>query len=120
MIPTLACIIIHVLIFIHVRSSSRRVRTEVFSVQKSLAGKRRRDATVLRQATIIYVTFVFGNTPIAVLYAMDKNRLVDAGIYASLQCVGSLSSLIIMMYLIWINNEMKVYLRQKLKSRLRP
>ena len=119
LLPTLACFIIHLLIFIHVRSSSRRTRKAVFSLQRNLIGKRRRDSNALRQVSIIYCTFLLGCGPIGLLFAIDDHRRADPSIYASLQAVGSLSSLIIVIYLISINNDVKDYLRQINRSRLR-
>lgn len=112
--PALACVIIHVLIFIHVRNSSRRVQTEAFSVQRSLASTRRRDWKILQQAVVVFCTFLLGCTPILLLEAIDDKRLVNPAIYASLMPVGSLSTLISLTYLMLFNNELKDYRNEKI------
>ena len=113
-IPALACVIIHILVFIHVRNSSRRVQTEAFTVQRSLARTRRRDWKILRQAVFVYCTFLLGCTPILLLEAIDGKRLVSPAIYATLMAVGSLSTLISLTYLMLVNNDWKDYLNQKI------
>ena len=117
-IPTLACFIIHLFIFVHARSSSRRVHAELFAVQGNAAGNPRRDNSVLRQAVVVYFIYLFGNTPSLLLTVIDAKRLVHAAIYATLRLLGSASLLAIVIYLILTNDEARDYFKQKIRLRL--
>ena len=118
-IPSLACFIIHVLIFIHVRSSSFRVRNAVSAVHRNLARTRGRASSVLQQAIVVYCTFLVGWIPIFMVMTVDVQHHVDQVIYSSLHSMTIISSLIIVIYLILSNIEVKEYLQQKNRLRLR-
>jgi hypothetical protein len=89
--------------------------SEVLSVQNNLPGDRHRDSSVLRHALIIYCIFLLGWIPIVILSAIDVQHQVDQVIYSSFHVVASSSSLIIMIYLILMNNEVKGHLQQKIQ-----
>ena len=111
------CFIIHLFIFAYVRSSSRRVHAQVFSIQRNLAGDRRRDFGVLRQAIVFYCTFVVGCSPIALLNATDDNHRAAPAVYSFLQILANISFFIIVNFLILTNNDVKDYLWQKIQLR---
>jgi hypothetical protein len=119
LIPMLGCFIIHMLILAYARSSSRRVHTRVFSVEGDVTGTRRRESRLLRQALILYCTFVAGCSPIILLNAIDGKRLVNSSIYSMLYVVSSLSFFIIVNSLILTNHEVKAYFKLKIPIWLR-
>lgn len=118
-IPSLACFIIHVLIFIYVRSSSFRVRNAVSAVQRNLARTRGRASSVLRQTIVVDCTFLVDWIPISLVTVVDVQHHIDQVIYSSLHSVTIISSLIIVIYLILSNIEVKAYHQQKNWLRLR-
>ena len=71
--------------------------------------------TVLRHTVGLYCIFLLVWIPIPVMVAIDGKHRVDHVIYSSLHVVVSMNSLIIVIYLILINNEVKDYRRQKIR-----
>ena len=73
-----------------------------------------RDFRLLNHSIIIYLIFILGWTPIALLHVIDHLHVVSLAVYASLQLLAVLFSLIIIIHMICINKEVREYLTLKL------
>jgi len=120
-VPSLINTFVNVLIFVHVRSSSRRVRPQaVPSVTNIIITQEpritRREISLLRQMILMFSMFVGGWTPVYVtvliLYFMPLNLLP----FLLTTVVAELCLLFITMNLFLCNHELREYCRNKIRQ----
>ncbi len=120
-VPSLINTIVNVLIFSHVRSSSRRVQpqtvtsvTNVINTQEPRIS--RREISLLRQMIFMFSMFVGGWTPVyltvLILHFMPFNFMA----FHLTAILGELCTLCIIMNLFLCNHELREYFRNKIRQ----
>ena len=113
-IPSFVAFIIHLSIFNHMRSSTHRINYHLRKIRIHVIRHRHRDLHLLRHSILMYLLFLVGWTPIALIYIIDHQHVASLVIYAGLHLVAELFSLIIIIQIICLNKEVKDYLTSKL------
>ncbi|CAF0849598.1 unnamed protein product [Adineta steineri] len=127
--PTLINTILNILIFIHVRSSSRRINphTTDTSINTIAQGEKqerqqlvsRRELALLRQMTFTFVVFITGWFPIFAVIIISYFINIDSTISAAFAMLSQLCILSIIINLFIYNHELKEYLLNKIQQVIR-
>ncbi|UJR21716.1 hypothetical protein I4U23_024793 [Adineta vaga] len=111
-IPTIAISIINIVIFNHVRSSSRRVQPQgqfpVVPVQEQKIS--RRDIYLLRHLIFIFCIYIIGWTPLCLIPLITYGRYIELSIYLIFSVLSELCLLCVVIDLFFYNHDMKKYL----------
>ena len=111
-IPSFICLIIHLIIFKHIRSSRHRVQPSVATANHDQTRLSRRDIHLLRHMIVMFVIFVGGWSPVY-LYPLIVVMRYPATIFYILIILASLSLLFDVVNLFLYNHELRNYIFQK-------
>lgn len=116
-IPSILCLIINTLIFIHVHVSSRRVHSQPPAVVQSNTGSTqhhtvsRRDIHLLRHMIIMFCIFIGGWTPNCLIPILYYHVYVSMLVYLPLAILCELALLCDIIDLFLYNHEVRNYLK---------
>ena len=120
-VPFLISLVANLVIFIHVRSSSRRVHAEHSLAQHSTGNMlqtrsrvSRRDLHLLRHTIIMFCIFFVFWCPVYLLLGIDNNHIINPVIYAILAILAESCLLWIIISLFMYNKELRQYLKSKI------
>jgi hypothetical protein len=104
------------MIFVKVRSSSRRVHAAITTMPVATNSKQQnaRDVHLLKHMLFISVIFIIGWAPIYIISVVKLPLNMPYWIYSLLQIFPVLSSLINIVDLFLYNNDLRQYLKQRL------
>jgi hypothetical protein len=113
--------LLNALIFLRVRSSTRRVHAVTPSSFAALNPvlQHPRDARLLKHMLLNFTSFMLGWTPIYALAVVDTAQTVSPMVYKLLRSLPILSSLINVLDLFWYNLDVRKYLKERLFARRR-
>ena len=111
--------LLNALIFLRVRSSTRRVHAVTMPWPTTLNPvlHHTRDARLLKHMLFNFTIFILGWTPIYVLAVFDTAQTVSPMIYELLRSLPILSSLVNVLDLFWYNHDIRKYLKQRFFAR---
>ncbi|CAF1386025.1 unnamed protein product [Adineta steineri] len=127
-VPTLINTILNILIFIHVRSSSRRINPRTTDTSINTIAQRekqerqqanRRDLALLRQMTFTFVIFITGWFPVFLVFIISYFININSTILAAFAMLSQLCILSIIINLFIRNHELKEYLLNKIRQVIR-
>lgn len=121
LVPSAINTVFNVLIFMHVRASTRRVQPQTISAIASDGNKQqqrisRRDISLLQQMILNFCIFTAGWTPVYFILIIDHYIEVDTLIVRYTTIVGGLAVLAIIINLFLYNHEIKEYLTNKIRQ----
>jgi hypothetical protein len=105
------CLVINMLIYHHVRSSSLRVQPQIISSNIQLTKISRRDIYLLRHMVLMFCIFVAGWTPTFIIPILRYYTSIDIIINSSVIVWCELALLIDMIDLFLYNHEVRKYLK---------
>jgi len=111
-LPSIFSGIFNSLIFISVRSSTRRVHALTPAVNSN--HQNTRDIYLLKHMIFIFIIFIIGWAPIYIRSIIQLNNEVTLWFGQFLQLLPVISSLIIILDLFYYNHELRQYLKEKL------
>lgn len=109
--PSILCFAINILIYHHVRSSSRRIHPQTISENILQTKINQRDMILLRHMIIMFCVFVGGWSPTFIIPIIDYYTPVDPIIDSSLSMLCELSLLFNTIDLFLYNHEIRKYLK---------
>ncbi len=115
-IPSLIYLMINVVLFKYVRSSSRRVHP---LNQQQFQPIPRRDLYVIRHMILMFCIFVGGWTPIYLFWIFNGRRIFNQLIFSILILLAQLSVLFDTINLFICNHKLRKYLKKKFVERIR-
>ena len=120
-VPSLINTIVNVRIFIHVRSSARRVQPQTITTltlgtntQKQKIG--RREISLLRQMIFMFTIFIGGWAPVYSIVIISFVQYLDPIITSLAVVLGELSILGIITNLFICNHDLRQYLLNKMRQ----
>ncbi len=116
-LPSILNIIFNSLIYVSVRSSTRRVQalaTTTNTTTTKLNHKNARDIYLLKHMVFIFVVFIIGWTPICILPLLSLDAKTNIQISQFLRILPVISALIIVLDLFYYNHDLRQYLKEKL------
>ena len=118
-LPSLICLIVHVIIFNYARSSTRRVQPNLASVTSATAIQHtprisRRDIHLVKSMVIMFSIFVGGWSPIYVFAIVQPDAAFSTTLPAIFTFLAQVSGLLILSNLFLYNHELTKYYRYRL------
>ncbi len=116
--------VFNVLIFKHVRASTRRVQAQTISANTSSRNNqhpriRHRDISLLKQMIFMFCTFIVGWTPAYSILIINDIITLNLMIFRYSVIVCELAMLAIAINLLICNHEIKEFLINKIRRRVR-
>lgn len=111
-LPSIINGVFNTLIFLKVRSSSRRIHTET-SITATIGNSNNRDIHLLKHIFFIFVIFIIGWGPVYILAVADPNGQAPSWIPLFLQILPAFCFLIQIGDLFFYNHELRQYLKRK-------
>lgn len=121
-LPTSINGIFNLLIFLHVRASTRRIRTMTTIYQpdhQPVNPQHTRDIHLLKHILFMFIVFAVGWTPIYLMSVIDVNYLQFPWLFTFLQVLPVISSLITVLDLFWYNRDLRRCLQDSMNQNLR-
>jgi hypothetical protein len=123
-VPLSINILLSVLIFIHVRNSTRRVQPQTISTIENGNNNQqpkisRREMLLLRQMIFMFSMFIGGWTPVYLILIITQYIYLDPLIFRYSVVFGELAVLAIIINLFLYNHELKEYLITKVRQCIR-
>lgn len=114
--------IFNVLIFLHVRASTRRIRA-VTTVDlphlPPLNQQSTRDIRLLKHILFMFIIFVAGWTPIYLMPIFGKDQFENSWLPTALQVLPVISALITVLDLFWYNYDLRRCLQDHINRNIR-
>jgi len=120
-VPIFLNIGINVLIFVHIRSSSRRVQPQIVDAVTNASHTQelkitRREISVLRRMIFIFSMFISGWTPVYLTVIIDYFNILDPIIFRLTVIFAELCLLGIITDLLIYNHKLRQYLLYKIRQ----
>jgi len=113
--PSILNIILNLIIFFAVHSSTRRVHALTITTFSARNSNRQhaRDIHLLKHIIFMFIVFIIGWAPVYVFSVVDPNEYMFSWISLILELLPVLSSLINMVDLFLYNHELRQYLKEQ-------
>jgi hypothetical protein len=117
--PSMICLIINLIIFKHVHSSSNRVRP-IFQITRNnsnnipLGGITRRDVHLLKHIILMFCIFIGGWSPIFIVEITQPNLSINSLAFSLIILLSELALLLDIVYLFVYNHKLRRYLQNKI------
>ena len=109
-IPSILFLILNILIFIYVRSSSRRVQSQIHSGENPQPKINRRDIVLLRHMILMFCIFIGGWAPVYISILLSFYITIQLRVFYILSTWCELTILIAMIDLYSYNHELRNFL----------
>lgn len=106
--------IVNVFIYIHVRSSTRRIRPLPENNRNNTIQQRSRDIYLLKHMLFIFIVFIVGWSPTLIASLPGLSEVANMWIFFIVRTLPVVSGTIIGLDLFFYNRELRRYLKQKL------
>jgi hypothetical protein len=112
MIPSIICLIINMLIYHHVRTSSHRVQPQTISIKIQQENISHRDIVLLRHMVLMFCVFVGGWAPTFILPIVNYYTPVNPIVSSCCTIWCEIAVLFDVMDLFWFNHELRKYFKE--------